>query len=52
MANNYPMFKVHMPVDEALENIKAVLQSGFINEGLQVTEFQKAVSSYLHVKIW
>lgn len=50
MATNYPMFKVHMPVDAAVENIRAVLQSGFINEGMQVTEFQKAVSDYLHVK--
>lgn len=50
MAGNYPMFKVHVPVDEAVENIREVLTSGFINEGMQVTQFQKALSDYLHVK--
>jgi len=50
MATNYPMFKVHVPVDEAVEKIREVLVSGFINEGLQVTEFQKALCSYLNVK--
>ena len=32
----FPLFKVHMP-KEALENIKNVFDSGFINEGEQVT---------------
>ncbi len=50
MVTNYPMFKVHVPVEEAIEKIREVLSSGFINEGLQVTEFQKALSAYLNVK--
>lgn len=35
---SYPLFKVHIPVKESLEKIKDVLESGFINEGIQVTE--------------
>ncbi|MFA4994042.1 MAG: DegT/DnrJ/EryC1/StrS family aminotransferase [Bdellovibrionales bacterium] len=50
MSGSYPLFKVHMPVDETLEKIRGVLQSGFVNEGVQVTEFQKALCSYLDVK--
>jgi len=34
----YPLFKVHVPVDQALSNIKDVFSSGFINEGEQVTK--------------
>ena len=30
----YPMFKVHMPVEEVMTKIKSVLDSGFLNEGL------------------
>jgi len=37
MKTNYPLFKVHVDEDAALEQIKSVLQSGFINEGEQVT---------------
>ena len=29
----YPMFKVHMPVDEVMPKIRSVLASGFLNEG-------------------
>jgi perosamine synthetase len=47
---SYPMFKVHMPVEEALTELRVVLQSGFINEGVQVKQFQDAVSAYLKVK--
>lgn len=46
----YPMFKVHMPVNDALKGIEHVLQSGFINEGLQVKEFETSLSDYLGVK--
>ncbi len=46
---SYPMFKVHMPVDEALKEVRAVLESGFVNEGVQVTQFQNAVRDYLAV---
>jgi len=43
------MFKVHIPTEDALQAIREVFESGFINEGLQVTQFQKALSSYLGV---
>ena len=39
----YPLFKVHIPKDEALANIKEVFESGFINEGLQVTQLTDAL---------
>jgi len=35
----YPLFKVHVDIPEALKGIEKVLESGFINEGDQVTEF-------------
>jgi len=47
---NYPMFKVHIPSEAALKNIKNVFESGFINEGEAVTEFQNALVDYLGVK--
>lgn len=34
----YPLFKVHVPTDVALANIRDVFTSGFINEGVQVTK--------------
>ena len=46
----YPMFKVHMPVDEVMTKIKSVLASGFLNEGIEVDKFSKKLSSYLNVK--
>jgi len=50
MSKSYPLFKVHMPVEDALAGVREVLTSGFVNEGIQVTEFQKALCSYLGVK--
>lgn len=35
-----PLFKVHMP-DTVMDPVREVLFSGFINEGIQVTEFEK-----------
>ncbi len=46
----FPLFKVHMPVDEALVKIREVLNSGFVNEGQQVLEFQRSLESFLGVK--
>jgi dTDP-4-amino-4,6-dideoxygalactose transaminase len=46
----YPLFKVHMPVQEALAGIRAVLESGFVNEGEQVSEFHRSLSSFLDVE--
>lgn len=46
----FPLFKVHMPVDEALIAIREVLESGFVNEGQQVTDFQNALTGFLGVR--
>lgn len=42
----YPMFKVHVDVDVALKGVEQVLRSGFMNEGVQVTELTTAMSTY------
>lgn len=46
----YPLFKVHIPIDDTLLNIKDVLLSGFINEGKQVNDFRIALEEFLKVK--
>jgi len=46
----YPLFKSHIPTSEALENIKKVFESGFINEGTQVVELQKALQEKLQAQ--
>ena len=46
----YPLFKVHIPVKESLNNIKKVLNSGFINEGSEVKKFQNKLIKFLGVK--
>ena len=38
----YPLFKVHVKTHEALERIKEVLNSGFMNEGVQVSQLTTA----------
>lgn len=43
----FPLFKVHVQTEEALANIKTVFESGFINEGVQVTELMHALSVIL-----
>lgn len=43
----YPLFKVHVDVPAAMEQLRTVLESGYINEGETVTAFQKEVSQYL-----
>ena len=47
---HYPMFKVHMDVEGALGQLRTVLESGFINEGEQVSAFQRAVARFLGVE--
>lgn len=49
MDKKYPMFKVHMDTDGALDGLREVFDSGFVNEGEQVTAFQRAVSRNLGV---
>jgi len=44
----YPLFKVHVPIDDALNEIKTVFESGYINEGLQVSKFKDLLSKYLN----
>jgi dTDP-4-amino-4,6-dideoxygalactose transaminase/intein/homing endonuclease len=46
-AKTYPLFKAHVPADEALANIRAVFESGFLNEGTQVTELTLALREVL-----
>ncbi len=43
----YPMFKVHVDVEAALEQLRTVLQSGFLNEGEQVASFQRSIADLL-----
>lgn len=43
----YPLFKVHIPVETALTNIREVFESGFINEGEQVTKLTSALQTKL-----
>lgn len=40
----YPLFKVHIPQEEALSNVRHVFESGFINEGVQVTQLTSALA--------
>ena len=47
---HYPMFKVHMDVEAALAQLRTVLESGFVNEGVQVSAFQRAVAGLLGVE--
>lgn len=42
----YPLFKVHVDVPAAMKNIKEVLESGFINEGEQVTQLTNEMQRY------
>lgn len=46
----YPLFKVHLESEKALENLNQVFSSGFINEGEQVITLEKELSSFLGVQ--
>lgn len=41
---NYPLFKVHIDVQSSLGYLKEVLESGYINEGIQVKQFETELS--------
>lgn len=43
----YPLFKVNTNSQACLENIKTVIDSGYINEGQQVLELQKRLEEFL-----
>ena len=45
-----PLFKVHVPKDETLSLISEVIDSGFVNEGIQVSELNKCLESFLGVE--
>ena len=47
---DYPMFKVHIDVKAALGELRIVLESGFVNEGQQVVEFQEVLANFLGVE--
>jgi dTDP-4-amino-4,6-dideoxygalactose transaminase len=47
---HFHLFKVHVPVEEALDNIKQVFDSGFINEGSQVTELTEKFKEYFETQ--
>src|SRR5437773_2420671 len=49
MNASYPMFRVHMDTQAALGELRTVFESGFVNEGLQVAAFHKAVCEFLGV---
>ena len=46
----YSLFKVHIPVHDSLNNIKEVLNSGYVNEGVQVKKFQNELVKFLGAK--
>lgn len=46
----YPLFKVHIDTDAAMENIRDVLEGGLINEGDQVTQFTSAMKERMGTK--
>lgn len=44
---HFPLFKVHVPIDDVMNNIRNVLESGFINEGSFVTQFSNELQKAL-----
>ena len=46
----YPMFKVHVDTDSALQQLKTVLDSGFLNEGESVIKLTEFFTSYFNHK--
>jgi dTDP-4-amino-4,6-dideoxygalactose transaminase len=46
----FPLFKVHVDKHQAMKNIEAVFNSGYINEGNEVTQLTLELSRILSVK--
>jgi len=46
----YPLFRVAIDTESALNELEQVLDSGFVNEGIQVSKFQETLCSQLGVK--
>ena len=42
----YPLFKVHANTEILMPRLKKVLESGFINEGREVTQFKEMLKKY------
>jgi perosamine synthetase len=45
----YPLFRVAVNIEESIERIRKVFESGYVNEGQEVTEFQSRLSKELDV---
>lgn len=43
----YPLFKTHIDTTSALENLRGVFESGYMNEGTQVSELEHSLKPYL-----
>jgi perosamine synthetase len=43
----YPLFKVHMPVDAVMGRMREVLESGYLAEGAQVQQFERAFGDWI-----
>ena len=43
----YPLFKVHIDIEAAMGEIKKVMESGYINEGVQVTQLENVLKQFL-----
>lgn len=47
---HYPLFKVHVPIEESVVAFRKVIEGGFINEGEQVTQLTKGLSNLLETE--
>ena len=43
----YPLFKTHIAIPHALKNLNVVFESGYLNEGIQVTELENSLRPIL-----
>ena len=43
----FPLFKVHIPINDAIVAIRNVFESGYLNEGIEVTRFRDSLASFL-----
>lgn len=50
MKKNFPLFKVHVDKQAAMDRISQMFDSGYINEGLEVAEFTTALQSYFNTE--
>ncbi len=46
----FPLFKVHLEIEQSLENLEKVFSSGYINEGEQVIQLEKELCEFLGVR--